>query len=201
MPEKTLPDSQRSVFINCPYDPEYEPLYDALVFTIVCCGFTPRSATESGKVSVSRMERIFHAINTSAFSIHDLSRCHGEGEKVLARFNMPFELGIAMFRSQKDGSDQHDWLVLVPENAPYERFISDLAGYDPKKYDGKVESIVRSVMSWLMTQPGAIPGISPGPVIANLDKFRKGKIKLKTEWNEIPWTLLLKLAAESAPDF
>jgi hypothetical protein len=147
------------------------------------------------------MERIFHAINTSAFSIHDLSRCHGEGEKVLARFNMPFELGIALFRRQKDGSEQHDWLVLVPESAPYARYISDLAGYDLKPYDGKVESIVRSVMAWLMTQPGAIPGLSPSPVIANLEKFRKAKIKLKAEWNEIPWPLLIRLAVENAPEF
>ena len=89
-------DSTKSVFINCPYDSEYEPFRDALFFTIVCCGFIPRSADESGKVSVSRMDRIFYAVYTSNYSIHDLSRCRGEGEQLLARFNMPLELGLAM---------------------------------------------------------------------------------------------------------
>jgi hypothetical protein len=37
----------RSVFINCPFDPEYISHFDALVFTIVCCGFNPRSALET----------------------------------------------------------------------------------------------------------------------------------------------------------
>jgi hypothetical protein len=113
------------------FDPEYEPLRDALLLAVVSCGFIPRSALESGRVSMARMERIFQALYSSDYPIHDLSRCRGEGEEVLARFNMPFELGIAMSRQYSaDRASPHDWLVLVPSTAPYARFVSDLAGFD-----------------------------------------------------------------------
>jgi hypothetical protein len=106
------PDPRKSVFINCPYDPEYEPLADALLLAVVVCGFIPRSALESGLAAIPRVERIFHAIHTSKYSIHDLSRCRGEGDTVLARFNMPLELGMAMFR-RFASDEEHNWLVLV----------------------------------------------------------------------------------------
>ncbi len=35
-----------SVFINCPFDNEYWPTFEAVVFTVVACGFTPRCALE-----------------------------------------------------------------------------------------------------------------------------------------------------------
>lgn len=188
----------RSVFINCPYDQEYEPLFDALVFTIICCGFIPRSATESGLVAESRMNRIFHALKNSGYSIHDLSRCRGEGENVFARFNMPLELGIAMSRRNFEPSQGHDWLVLVPENASYTHFISDLAGYDLKKYDGEVASIIQKVLSWLVTKPEAIQW-KPKQIIEKLSDFRKAKAELKADWNEIPWHCLVKAAIDNVP--
>lgn len=187
-----------SVFINCPYDLEYEPLFDALVFTIICCGFIPRSATESGLVSDTRMNRIFYAITNSAYSIHDLSRCRGEGENVLARFNMPLELGIAMSLRNLESNQGHDWLALVPENAPYTHFISDLAGYDLKKYDGDVTSIIQKVLSWLVTKPEAIQW-KPKQIIEKLSDFRKAKAELKADWNEIPWHCLVKAAHANVP--
>ena len=33
-----------NVFINCPFDGEYQPLFRALVFAVQICGFVPRSA-------------------------------------------------------------------------------------------------------------------------------------------------------------
>ena len=32
------PDPARSVFINCPFDAAYQPLFDAIVLTTVSCG-------------------------------------------------------------------------------------------------------------------------------------------------------------------
>lgn len=191
-----------SVFINCPYDPEYEPLFDTLIFTVVCCGFTPRSATDSGIVAESRMERIFSAIFDSNYSIHDLSRCQGEGERMLARFNMPLELGIAMTWRRAGGAApaRHDWLVLVPKDAPYTQLVSDLAGFDLTRYDGTPDALVRRVMSWLVTRPGAFSGVSPPAVIDRLQAFRKSKAELKFQWGDmIPWKDLVGAAASNAP--
>ncbi|HSN85214.1 MAG TPA: hypothetical protein VL025_00585 [Thermoanaerobaculia bacterium] len=76
-------DPARAVFINCPFDPEFELTFDAILFSTVCCGFVPRSALESGTIAASRMERITQAIFSSKYSIHDLSRCRGEGSEQL----------------------------------------------------------------------------------------------------------------------
>src|SRR6266496_1248923 len=77
-----------SVFLNCPYDPAYQPLFDCSVLAVICCVFTPRSALESGTIAEPRMARITRAIFDSKYSVHDLSRCRGEGDVNLARFNM-----------------------------------------------------------------------------------------------------------------
>ena len=49
------------MFINCPFDAAYAKLLDAILFATVCCGFTPRSALESGNVGEARLERIARA--------------------------------------------------------------------------------------------------------------------------------------------
>jgi len=37
---------RQSVFINCPFDNQYWPLFEALVFTVIACEFEPRCALE-----------------------------------------------------------------------------------------------------------------------------------------------------------
>ncbi len=32
-----------SVFINCPFDDEYDPIFRAIIFTVAVCGLVPRS--------------------------------------------------------------------------------------------------------------------------------------------------------------
>ena len=191
-----------SVFINCPFDGEFAPLFDAVVFAVACCGFLPRSALESGTVAESRMERIAKAVFSSKYSIHDLSRCKGEGDENLARFNMPLELGIAMGRRLASArkKDRHDWLLLVREGHQYAKFVSDLAGYDPKKHNGTVEVIIPMVMVWLATRPEAVAVPTPRRVIAALSAFQEQKAQLSSEWGkEIPWADLVLAARKTVP--
>lgn len=191
----------KSVFINCPYDKEFIPLFDAIMLATVCCGFLPRSALESGTVAKSRMDRIAEAVFDSEYSIHDLSRCKGEGNENLARFNMPLELGIAMgFRFAAASEDErHDWLVLVRKGHPYTKVISDLAGFDPEQHDGTEEEIVRAVMRWLVTRDDAIEA-TPQRVLEALPRFLEKKSKLAKQWGEIiPWVRLVQAAREVVP--
>ncbi len=193
---------ERCVFINCPYDREFASLFEAIIFATVCCGFVPRSAIESGTVAESRIERIKDALFSSKYSIHDLSRCTGEGEEGLARFNMPLELGMAMARRHlvRKKADQHDWLVLVPTGHQYLRFISDLGAFDPATHDGTVESIVPKVMSWLAGRPDAIRTPTPQDVFAALGTFTAKRHQLGVEWSgEVPWRLVLEAAGEAVP--
>lgn len=220
-------DPEVSVFINCPFDDEYKPLLEALVFTAVCCGFHPRTADEQSLADVPRMDRIVHTIFTSCYSIHDLSRYRGEGEDLLARFNMPLELGMVVSRQfvsdvleghvEKVGVDkkgehdklmsvlaelarQHRWLVLVPDEHNAKRFVSDLGGYDLMDYDGKVESIVPCAMSWFMAMQAGLGGLRPTKVLEGLAEFRAEKANLENEWaGRVPWSKVLEAATRCAP--
>ena len=201
-PELPLPDSTKSIFINCPYDDAYEPFFDALIFSVIACNFIPRSAKESTKANVSRIERIFHAIYTSDYSIHDLSRCQGEGDELLARFNMPLELGLAMSRRYPgNGQILHEWLVLVPEGISCNRYVSDLSGYDLQPYRNEVNALIIAVVVWLRDLPGAIRWKSPSLIIERFKVFSERKQALKTEWEgSIPWDELLDLARSSVAE-
>ena len=202
VPENQPHQAIQAVFINCPFDAEFAPLFEAIVFAVAACRFKPRSALESATVAEPRMERIMRAIFSSKYSIHDLSRCKGEGDERLARFNMPLELGIAMARRYltRGGQDEHDWLLLVPEGHVYVKVVSDLAGFDPLKYDGTIEAIVQRVMLWLATRPDALPPPTPKNVLAALPAFRAKVELLKEHWgSEPPWTLIVEKAEQTVP--
>jgi len=191
-----------SVFINCPYDEEYRPIFDAVVFATVCCGFLPRCAVETGCTAVPRMDRITQAILSSKYSIHDLCRCRGEGDANLARFNMPVELGVSMAqRFGPNGATDHDWLLLVPRGSAYIGFLSDLAGFDPKQHDSTTETVVPAVMSWLATRPDAVRVPTPTEVLNALPTFRLEKQRLDDAWKgEAPWSDVVLLAMRIARD-
>ncbi len=189
-----------SVFINCPYDSDYLPIFDGVVFATICCGFLPRCAMESGCTAVPRMDRITQAILSSKYSIHDLCRCRGEGDANLARFNMPLELGVSMAqRFGLNGAANHDWLLLVPRGSEYVRFLSDLAGFDPKQHDGNLETIIPAVMSWLATRPDAVEAPTPLEVLAALPDFQEGRKRLDDAWRgDTPWSDVVILAMRLA---
>ena len=82
------------VFINCPFDSQYTPLFEALVFAVSDCGFRARCALEVDDASQVRIEKIYKIIATCKFGIHDISRTAPNPATGLPRFNMPLELGI-----------------------------------------------------------------------------------------------------------
>jgi hypothetical protein len=63
-----------SVFINCPFDNEYLPLLKPLLFILIKLGFNPRIALERSDSGEIRLNKILELIESSKFSIHDLSR-------------------------------------------------------------------------------------------------------------------------------
>jgi hypothetical protein len=84
----------RNVFINCPFDDEYTPIFEAIVFTIQACGFRPVCARSRLNSSDVRLQKIVDLIARCRYSIHDLSRTELDRVSTLPRFNMPLELGI-----------------------------------------------------------------------------------------------------------
>lgn len=195
-PQHLLTHRERSVFINCPFDDEFAPVFDAIVFSVICCGFIPRSSKETESVSTPRTQRISESLRTSKYSVHDLSRCRGEGESNYARFNMTLELGMAMHQQTSAGAgNEHDWIALAPSEHDYRQFVSDLAGHDLYNYDGSAEGVIPVVMSWLATRPEASQELGPSPVLAALPLFATARKKLATNWNgNEPWSYVIREA-------
>ena len=77
-----------SVFINCPFDEAYKPIFDAIVFSVLDSGFTPRCSMEIDDSAQVRIDKIFRIIEECKYAIHDLSRTELDPEHNLPRFNV-----------------------------------------------------------------------------------------------------------------
>ena len=84
----------RRVFINCPFDGQYKPLFEAIVFAVRDCGLRPRCALELDDASEVRIDKIFKIIAECRYGVHDISRTEVASASGLPRFNMPVELGM-----------------------------------------------------------------------------------------------------------
>ena len=102
-----------NVFINCPFDKEYKPILDAIVFTIYACNFIPRSALEENDSGNVRFEKIIEIISDSKLGIHDISRTELDKKTSLPRFNMPFELGLFLGAKKFGAFDQSKKRTLI----------------------------------------------------------------------------------------
>jgi len=132
------------VFLNVPFDDGYEPLYVALIAALTAFGSTPRTVLEIPPTN-ARLERLRALVAQCGASVHDLSRVELSGKRPhsVPRFNMPFELGLAL--GIHPDPKQHAWFIF--ESTPYrvDRSLSDLKGYDPHIHNGTPEGILRAV--------------------------------------------------------
>jgi hypothetical protein len=139
------------VFVNCPIDAVYRPLFEAIVFTIHDCGFAARSALEVTDTSQVRIEKISTIIAECKFGVHDISRTEPDRTTGLPRFNMPLELGLFLgakrFGTGKQKSK--NCLVLDVDRYRYHKFMSDIAGQDIVAHDGTPALAIRVVRDWL----------------------------------------------------
>lgn len=90
----TSPPYSLNIFVNCPFDSTYKPVFEAIVFAISDCGFIPRCALENSDSDQVRISKIEKIISECKYGIHDISKADIDEDSGLARFNMPFELGL-----------------------------------------------------------------------------------------------------------
>ena len=151
-----------NVFINCPFDSDYKPLFDAMIFAIHDCGFVARCALEEGDTSQVRIDTIYNIIEDCRYAIHDISRTELDNTSDLPRFNMPLELGIFLGAKRFGGKKQKNkkCLVMVREQYQYQKFISDISGQDPLAHNNNPEGVVKVVRRWLnnVSRRRMIPG-------------------------------------------
>lgn len=168
------PPFERSVFVNCPFDPQFAPLLQAIAFCIVDLGFYPRLAPENADNSATRLRRIVDLITNSKFGIHDLSRCKAEVAGEYARLNMPFELGIDHGCALFGAGESAKKAILVLEETKYDylKVLSDIAGWDICSHSGDHIKAVRIVRNWLVRQAGADP-IGPANIQGDYVTFQE----------------------------
>ena len=145
------PDRARSVFINCPFDPDYTPLLRAMCFTILRCGYIPRCALDFSDSAESRLSRILDLILGCGLSIHDISRVQPDRDSQLPRFNMPLELGADLGLRLKGPVKQRDrrLLILEAEKHRYDITTSDLSGQDIEAHHDSESEVIARVRDWL----------------------------------------------------
>jgi hypothetical protein len=133
---------ERSVFLNVPFDPQYEEMLVWLIAGLVSLSRTPRSVLEIAENGSGRLERLQRLIAECRVSIHDLSRV---GTPV--RFNMPFELGLACATASHNRN--HDYILLEKVQHRLDRTLSDLKGRDPYIHRGSPRQALFAVLDAL----------------------------------------------------
>ena len=136
-----------NVFINCPFDPEYRPLFRAAVFTALDCGLKPRCALERDDGSEVRIDKIRRMIAESRYGIHDISRTDVDGTHGLPRFNMPLELGMFLGAKLFGAREQRAKCCVIFDREPYryQIFCSGIAGQDIRSHGSAEDELIRGV--------------------------------------------------------
>jgi len=159
---------RKDVFINCPFDDEYKPIFEAIVFAVRSLGFKARCALEIDDSSEVRLLKITTLIEQCAFGVHDLSSVGLSVGTNLPRFNMPLELGLFLgckiFGSEAQRSKS--CLILDSEPYRYRTSISDISGQDIHAHRGEPERAIVEVRNWLASASGS-KGLPGGAEIAS----------------------------------
>ena len=147
------------VFINCPFDEDYLPLFEATLFAVIACGFRPRCSLEVSDGGEVRIDKLYRIIAECRLAIHDLSRVQlGEASK-LPRFNMPLELGIWLGAKRFGARHKNKVCVILDsEKHRYQKFVSDIAGQDPTPHGDSPQQLVAAIRDWLQTVQPNLPG-------------------------------------------
>jgi hypothetical protein len=144
------------VFLNIPYDRKFENLFLAYIAGISAFGLWPRATLEI-PISSRRLDKIVSLVRKCRYSIHDLSRVESDlNPPRTPRFNMPFELGLAVAHQKGAGTGKHDWFVCEASRFRLAKSLSDLNGTDPFIHDGNIAGVFRELCNIFVrseTQP------------------------------------------------
>ena len=143
--------ASNEVFVNCPFDKGYTPIFDAIVFAVTDLGFFARSAREEDAAGDFRLAKIQRIIEECKYGIHDISAVALDPINHLPRFNMPLELGLFLGCKRYGADTQRSKVTLILDTEPYryQKFISDIAGQDIRSHANDVMKVIGEVRSWL----------------------------------------------------
>ena len=171
-----------SIFLNVPFDEEYKPIFETLIFAVHDCGFVARSTLESDDATEVRIQKLYQLIAESKYGIHDISRTGLDEKNHLPRFNMPLELGVFLGAKRFGGARHRNKRALVLDREPYryQKFCSDIAGQDIQTHYNRKREAIRCVRNWLHRGPEVTGRILPSAdyIYERYQKFRRQLPKL-----------------------
>jgi hypothetical protein len=136
--------SEKAVFLNIPYDPQFSDLCLAYIAGTACFGLAARATLEIPG-GARRLDRIVELIGGCKFSIHDLSRVQLDlNQPRTPRFNMPFELGLTV-AWQRLRNREHTWFVFETRQFRVSKSLSDLSGTDIYIHGGTIHGVFRQL--------------------------------------------------------
>jgi hypothetical protein len=145
------PPASKSVFINCPFDDGFKPIFRAIVFTVISSGYYPRCALDSTDGAEIRVSKIAKMIGECDWGIHDLSRIDVDPAAGVPRFNMPLELGLHL-GARLFGQGRHRRkraLILEAKPHRYDAALSDISGQDIEVHANDSATAIGCVRNWL----------------------------------------------------
>ena len=139
------PEGINSVFLNVPYDHDFEDLYIAYVVGLISLGLTP-VATLAIAGGAARLDRILGQIQSCRYSVHDLSRVEisSTPPHFTPRFNMPFEFGMAVTWAKLNPT-LHSYAGFESVERRAHKSLSDMAEHDFYIHGGKVPGVMRQL--------------------------------------------------------
>lgn len=143
----------QSVFLNIPYDRRFEDLYLAYIVGLTQLGLKINATL--AVPNQGRLGTIIGLIEESDCSIHDLSRI--ELSSGIPRFNMPLELGLALYRWHTTNG-RHKVFVFERKAYRTQRSTSDINGLDPQIHNGTPKGVLVGLRN-IFHQPGTTTSV------------------------------------------
>jgi hypothetical protein len=140
MPKKAATRRDNRVFLNLPFDESYEPVLVASVSALAALGLRARAVLEIAADGAHRLDRLLGIIEDCGASLHDLSWVALDDGKY-PRFNMPFELGLAVAIARRARPPRR-FFLLERERHRLSRTLSDLGGFDQLVYNGAPDRLL-----------------------------------------------------------
>ena len=162
------------VFINCPFDTGYQPIFSAIVFAVYDLGFVARCSLEDDDAGEIRLTKIQRIIEECRYGINDLSTVTLDSVTGLPRFNMPLELGLFLGCKRFGAKNQSAKRTLILDSEPYRyrQFMSDISGQDIRAHGGDPARAIRAVRDWLQATSKRQGLAGGGEIIEHYRRFQ-----------------------------
>jgi len=191
------------VFLNIPYDAQFESLYLAFIAGLCGFGLIPHAVLEI-PTSERRLDRIFSLIRNCGISFHDLSRVELDPKRPQTpRFNMPFELGLVV-GLQRRWNPSHRRYVFEAKAHRAEKSLSDLKGTEVYIHRGQPLGVLQQLTNVLIRRRHQPTVRELEAIFRDLKEVAvrtKRELRIKSLFEPRAFEDMVAAAAEIAPSY